>query len=100
MHCSGCGNPVDSGSSFCPSCGKSTAVSQSGGNAATKGKTLRSVLWWATAVGAGLGALTLVIGVASADGAPQEASAAAISVGLAVIPYCFARAVSKIILGD
>ena len=100
MHCTGCGNPVDPGNSFCPHCGINTTASQSGGNAATKGKTLRAVLWWITAVGAGLGALALIIGVAAADGAPQEAAAAAIAVGLAVIPYCFARAVSKIILGD
>ena len=34
-------------------------------------------------------------GVASAQGAPQEAAAAAIAVDLAVIPYCLARAVSE-----
>lgn len=45
-----------------------------------------------TIIGALLGAVVLVIGVAGASGAPQEAAAAAIAVALAVIPYCLARA--------
>jgi NhaP-type Na+/H+ or K+/H+ antiporter len=42
------------------------------------------------------GAFVGVVGVLVAKGAPQEASAAAIAVACAVIPYCLARAVSEI----
>lgn len=42
--------------------------------------------------GAIIGSLLFVVGIASANGAPQEASAAAIGIGVAVLPYCLARA--------
>ena len=47
-------------------------------------------------VGSILGVLVLVFGVLGAEGAPQEAAAAAIGVGLAAIPYVFARAISEL----
>ena len=53
------------------------------------------VLWIAVMVAAGIAALVLIIGVASAGGAPQEAAAAAIAAAIAVIPYIFVRAVSE-----
>lgn len=48
-----------------------------------------------TAIGSILGGLVVLLGVAGAQGAPQEAAAAAIGLSLAVIPYCLARAASE-----
>ena len=52
-------------------------------------------LWAVTIIGSVLGGLTIIFGLAGAEGAPQEAAAAAIGVAFAVIPYCLARAVSE-----
>lgn len=52
-------------------------------------------LWVVTFFGAVAGAFTLVESL-SADSAPKQAAAAAIAVGLAVIPYCMARAVTEL----
>jgi hypothetical protein len=52
--------------------------------------------WVITMIGACLGTLVLVLGFASAKGAPQEAASAALAVALAVIPYVFTRAVEGI----
>lgn len=41
-------------------------------------------------IGAILGGLVLIMTFTSANGAPQEAAGAALSLGLAVIPYCLA----------
>jgi ABC-type polysaccharide/polyol phosphate export permease len=49
-------------------------------------------LWFLTSLAAIFAAFALVFGVAHANGAPQEASSAAIAVAIAVIPYVFARA--------
>ena len=54
----------------------------------------------ATCVGSCLGALVFVVGFLGANGAPQEASASAAGVALAVIPYCFARAVHELSRGN
>ena len=54
------------------------------------------VLWLLTsfaAVGAGMVGIN---GVLSATSAPQQAAAAAISVAIAIIPYCFTRACEKL----
>ena len=56
---------------------------------------MKKILWVITAVGAVLGALTVVGGVMAANGAPQEAAAAAVGVAFAVIPYCLAKSVSE-----
>jgi len=56
---------------------------------------MKKILWAITAIGAILGALTAVGGVMAANGAPQEAAAAAVGVAFAVIPYCLAKAVSE-----
>ncbi len=56
----------------------------------------RPRLWWnLTRIGSVLGALFLVFALTIANGAPQEASAAAIAIAFAVIPYCMARAVDE-----
>jgi hypothetical protein len=56
---------------------------------------MRKVFWTLSALSAALGGIVLVFGVASANGAPQEAAFAAIAIGLAVIPYCFNRALDE-----
>jgi hypothetical protein len=43
-----------------------------------------------------LAGLILVLGLVTANGAPQESAVAAIAVAVAVIPYVFARAVEKL----
>ncbi len=59
---------------------------------------MRKTLWVITAICAVLGALITVIGISAANGAPQEAAAAAVGVAFTVIPYCLARAVSEFIV--
>ncbi len=51
---------------------------------------------WFPLIGSILGALVFIFGSMSAEGAPQEAVAAAAGVALAIIPYVFARAMSEI----
>lgn len=56
----------------------------------------RKFAWILTIVGSVLGALEVVVGLAEASSAPQQAAIAAIGVSLAVVPYCFARAIDEI----
>jgi|HubBroStandDraft_6_1064221.scaffolds.fasta_scaffold397438_2 hypothetical protein len=53
-------------------------------------------LWILSMLAAVVGGLAVMGGVALANGAPQEAAAAAIGLSIAVIPYCFARACESI----
>lgn len=53
-------------------------------------------LWILSVLGAVAGGVQLLL-VEAQPGAPQQAAAAAIAVGLAVIPYCLARAVSELL---
>ena len=60
-----------------------------------------SKLFWILSLGTSLlAALFFVDGVMAAQSAPQQASAAAQALGVAVIPYCVARAVQEIGRGD
>jgi hypothetical protein len=56
----------------------------------------RTLLWFLTILGSLAGALTLADTFTEAKSAPQQAAGAALGVGLAVIPYCLARAVSEL----
>jgi hypothetical protein len=58
---------------------------------------MKKFLWVITMLGSALGGLIGLAGVITANGAPQQAAAAAIGVGCAVIPYCFARAAQEFI---
>jgi hypothetical protein len=60
-----------------------------------KSSKIAKFFWILTMIGSVIGGFIVITGVANASGAPQEASAAAIGVAFAVIPYCFARAVSE-----
>lgn len=60
---------------------------------------MKKIFWIITIVCSILGALVAFIGISEANGAPQEASAAAMGLAFAVIPYCLARAVSEMSSG-
>jgi hypothetical protein len=60
-------------------------------------KIISAALWLFTLAGGLFGGLTLIVGLASANGAPQQAAAAGMALGYAVIPYCISRAVTEII---
>jgi hypothetical protein len=49
-----------------------------------------------TILGSCIGALILIVGFLGANGAPQEAAAGAVGAAFAVVPYCFARALSEL----
>lgn len=51
---------------------------------------------WLPLIGSILGALVFILGFVAAEGAPQEAVAAAAGAALAIIPYVFARAISEL----
>lgn len=50
-------------------------------------------LWIVTLISSSFGALALLVSLASAKGAPQEAAGAAIACAMAIIPYVFTRAI-------
>jgi hypothetical protein len=73
------------------------SISRYGETGTKKGrKMIRTMLWLLTIAGSLFGGFIGVVGVFAAKGAPQEASAAAMAVACAAIPYCLARAVSEI----
>lgn len=57
---------------------------------------MASFFWGLACLSAILAGLILFFGLANAKAAPQEAAIAAISAAVAVIPYCFARAISEL----
>lgn len=50
-------------------------------------------LWIVTLVSTSFAAMALLVSLASAKGAPQEAAGAAIACAMAIIPYVFTRAI-------
>jgi len=56
---------------------------------------MQKTWWFISLVGSATGLVTLIGTLGGANGAPQEAAGAAIAVAFAVIPYCFARAMSE-----
>lgn len=57
---------------------------------------MKTFAWIMVIIGSILGGLGTLLGILTANGAPQQAAAAAMGVAFAVIPYCFARAVQEI----
>lgn len=53
------------------------------------------LFWGVSLIMSVVGALVAYSGMAAANGAPQEAAAAAMGLAIAVIPYCFCRAASE-----
>jgi hypothetical protein len=56
---------------------------------------MEKTAWIATLIGAVLGVLTLLIGLMGSGSAVQEAAAFALASAFAIVPYCFARALSE-----
>ena len=52
--------------------------------------------WVLTVLCSVLSAFVLIVGLDSAESAPQEAAVAAVACALVIIPYCFARAISEL----
>lgn len=73
---------------------KSPKTTQNGGSAM---KVIAILLWLGTIGGVFLGTFILVTGLVSATGAPQEAVVCCLALACAILPYCFARAVTEII---
>ena len=59
-------------------------------------KYLKMLCWLFVMICSIVAGLVAIAGVSSAQGAPQEAAVMAAAIGIAVIPYCFARALSEI----
>ena len=53
-------------------------------------------LWSLAVLSSAIGGLFVVFGLLIAKSAPQEAAAASIGIGLALVPCCFAFAVEKL----
>ena len=63
------------------------------------GQNVARLVWALAALGSVVGGLNLALEWSSANGAPQQAVIAAAGVAWAVIPYCFARAITGVIKG-
>jgi len=57
---------------------------------------MRKLFWSLVVVGSFAGGLFFVFGMMGASSAPQQAATAGISLTLAVVPYCAARAIDEI----
>jgi hypothetical protein len=59
-------------------------------------RVMVKICWVISAITAVVGILFLIAGFAAAESAPQEASAAGLAIGIAAIPYVFARAMHSL----
>jgi ammonia channel protein AmtB len=57
---------------------------------------MAKLMWMVTVIMSLVGAVIGFTGISAANGAPQEAAAAAMGLACAVIPYCAARALSEL----
>ena len=57
-------------------------------------RVLIAIAWLVSLLASVAGCGVLISGVAGATSAPQEAAAAGIALGVVIIPYCIARALS------
>ena len=64
------------------------------------GTGLVRLVWALTALGSMIGGAELVLNWSSATGAPQQAVIVAMALAWAVLPFCFARAVTGVIHGN
>jgi hypothetical protein len=64
------------------------------------GQGLARLVWALAALGSLVGGVEFALDWSSATGAPQQAVIAAMALVWAVIPYCFARAVTGVIKGN
>lgn len=54
------------------------------------------IVWTISFLGTIAGGIILFMGMSSAQSAPQEAVIVALAIACAVLPYCFARAISEL----
>lgn len=66
-------------------------------NGTTINLQVKRVVWGCCISGSVIGGLYLFVGIFLSGGAAQQAAAGAIGCGLAVVPYCIARAVTEIL---
>ena len=64
------------------------------------GKGLARLVWALAALGSVVGGVECALDWSSATGAPQQTVIAAVALAWAVIPYCFARAITGVIKGN
>lgn len=57
---------------------------------------MKKLLWILTMASSTFGAIVFMLGIVSANGAPQQAAAGAVGLAFAAIPYCLARAYSEL----
>jgi hypothetical protein len=57
---------------------------------------MKAFLWVLCILGVVAGSFYFIVGIASADGAPERTAAAVIGLASAAIPYILARAVSAV----
>ncbi len=57
---------------------------------------MRVLFWLLAILGSLIGGFFIFIALTATESAPQEASAAAIGLAFAVVPYCLARAYSEL----
>lgn len=63
------------------------------------GQGFLRLVWVLAALGSVVGGLNVALDWSAANGAPQQAVIAAAGLAWAVIPYCFARAITGVING-
>jgi hypothetical protein len=80
--------------------GEPVSVSRRGARAESElGTGLARLVWAVAAMCSVVGGVEFVLDWSSATGAPQQAVIAAVALVWAVIPYCFARAVTGVVKG-
>lgn len=62
-----------------------------------KGFYSMSILWVITAIFSAISAFLFVVGITTTTSAPQEAAMAAMCLVIAIVPYCFTRAIQQML---
>ena len=79
--------------------GEPVSPSRKGRAESAIGQGFARLVWALAALGSVVGGINLALDWSSANGAPQQAVIAAAGLAWAVIPYCFARAITGVIKG-
>jgi uncharacterized membrane protein YvbJ len=104
--CPLCGVEIERTATVCPNCGKGLTgrallsayeLQQQQQRGASPPRTVAKVFWVITLLAVPLAVFVGYVGVVQANGAPQEAAAAAIACAICIAPYVFARAVDELI---
>ena len=97
--CPDCGTEVAPYAARCSSCGRTLAGKALVTNVARVPSKRRPALifWTISLICTFIGGAMGLLGVLGANGAPQEAAAAAVGCLIVIAPYAFARAVDELI---